>query len=150
MYLYCVCKFFCHFIDHAVLVCVQARLENTFPMYMYARQCKARQGNCGFVITLRPKTLKHIRGGWSHYTDTSFTLLWPEWGSNPIPSHPQSELLIDAPQARAQGNANFNVKVNNLFNVNRTIIISLYFFVLIALLGYTFCKVQCFLVMQGR
>jgi hypothetical protein len=23
------------------------------------------------VIALRPQTLKHIRGGWSHYTDTS-------------------------------------------------------------------------------
>jgi hypothetical protein len=24
-----------------------------------------------FVIALRPQTPKHIRGGWSHYTDTS-------------------------------------------------------------------------------
>jgi hypothetical protein len=68
----------------------------------------------GFVIALRPQTPKHIRGGWSRYTDisepvdggvgtlqlwttwtilsvkmdreNSLTLLWPEWGSNPIPS----------------------------------------------------------------
>jgi hypothetical protein len=69
----------------------------------------------GLVIALRPQTPKHIRGGWSHYTDTSeqvdggvlwttrtilsvkmdrensLTLLWPEWGSNPIPSDPQSD-----------------------------------------------------------
>jgi hypothetical protein len=69
----------------------------------------------GLVFALRPQTSKHIRGGWSHYTDTSepvdggvqlwttrtilsvkmdrensLTLLWPEWGSNPIPSDPQS------------------------------------------------------------
>jgi hypothetical protein len=25
----------------------------------------------GLVIALRPETPKHIRGGWSHYTDTS-------------------------------------------------------------------------------
>jgi hypothetical protein len=25
----------------------------------------------GLVIALRPETLKHIRGDWSHYTDTS-------------------------------------------------------------------------------
>jgi hypothetical protein len=25
----------------------------------------------GFVIALCPQTPKHIRGGWSHYTDTS-------------------------------------------------------------------------------
>jgi hypothetical protein len=25
----------------------------------------------GLVIALRPHTPKHIRGGWSHYTDTS-------------------------------------------------------------------------------
>jgi hypothetical protein len=25
----------------------------------------------GLVIALRPQTPKHIRGGWSHYTDTS-------------------------------------------------------------------------------
>jgi hypothetical protein len=25
----------------------------------------------GLVIALRPQTSKHIRGGWSHYTDTS-------------------------------------------------------------------------------
>jgi hypothetical protein len=25
----------------------------------------------GFVIALRPQTPKRIRGGWSHYTDTS-------------------------------------------------------------------------------
>jgi hypothetical protein len=25
----------------------------------------------GLVIALRPQTLKHIRGSWSHYTDTS-------------------------------------------------------------------------------
>jgi hypothetical protein len=25
----------------------------------------------GFVIALRPQTPKHIRGDWSHYTDTS-------------------------------------------------------------------------------
>jgi hypothetical protein len=25
----------------------------------------------GLVIALRPQTQKHIRGGWSHYTDTS-------------------------------------------------------------------------------
>jgi hypothetical protein len=25
----------------------------------------------GFVIDLRPQTTKHVRGGWSHYTDTS-------------------------------------------------------------------------------
>jgi hypothetical protein len=25
----------------------------------------------GLVIVLRPQTPKHIRGGWSHYTDTS-------------------------------------------------------------------------------
>jgi hypothetical protein len=74
----------------------------------------------GLVIALRPQTPKHIRGGWSHYTDTSepvdggvgtlqlwttrtilmdrensLTLLWPKWGSNPMPSDPQSELLID-------------------------------------------------------
>jgi hypothetical protein len=28
-------------------------------------------GSCGLVIALRPQTPKHIRGGWSHYTDTS-------------------------------------------------------------------------------
>jgi hypothetical protein len=27
-------KIFCDFIDHAVIVCVQARLENKFPMYV--------------------------------------------------------------------------------------------------------------------
>jgi hypothetical protein len=27
--------------------------------------------------------------------ENSLTLLWPEWGSNPIPSDPQSEPLID-------------------------------------------------------
>jgi hypothetical protein len=27
--------------------------------------------NVGLVIALRPQTPKHIRGGWSHYTDTS-------------------------------------------------------------------------------
>jgi hypothetical protein len=72
----------------------------------------------GLVIALRPQTPKHIRGGWSHYTDTSepvdggegtlqllttrtvlsvkmdkensLTLLWPEWRLNPIPaSDPQ-------------------------------------------------------------
>jgi hypothetical protein len=25
----------------------------------------------GLVVALRPHTPKHIRGGWSHYTDTS-------------------------------------------------------------------------------
>jgi hypothetical protein len=25
----------------------------------------------GLVVALRPQTPKHIRGGWSHYTDTS-------------------------------------------------------------------------------
>jgi hypothetical protein len=25
----------------------------------------------GLVIALRPQTPKHIRGGWSHYTETS-------------------------------------------------------------------------------
>jgi hypothetical protein len=25
----------------------------------------------GLVFALRPQTPKHIRGGWSHYTDTS-------------------------------------------------------------------------------
>jgi hypothetical protein len=25
----------------------------------------------GLVIALRPQTPKHIKGGWSHYTDTS-------------------------------------------------------------------------------
>jgi hypothetical protein len=83
-----------------------------------------------FVIALRPQTPKRIRGGWSHYTDTSepvdggvgtlrlwttrtilsvkmdrenrLTLLWPEWGSSLIPSDPQSELLTDAPQAQAK------------------------------------------------
>jgi hypothetical protein len=28
-------------------------------------------GRFGFVIALRPQIPKHIRGGWSHYTDTS-------------------------------------------------------------------------------
>jgi hypothetical protein len=28
-------------------------------------------GFVGLVIALRPQTPKHIRGGWSHYTDTS-------------------------------------------------------------------------------
>jgi hypothetical protein len=27
--------------------------------------------------------------------ENSLTLLWPEWGSNPIPSDPQLELLTD-------------------------------------------------------
>jgi hypothetical protein len=62
-----------------------------------------------FGSCFSPQTPKHIRGGWSHYTDTSelvdtrtilsvkmdrensLTLLLPEWGSNPIPSDPQSE-----------------------------------------------------------
>jgi hypothetical protein len=67
------------------------------------------------VVALRPQTPKHIRGGWSHYIDTSEPVdggvqLWttrtivsvkmdrensltllPEWGSNPIPSDPQSD-----------------------------------------------------------
>jgi hypothetical protein len=75
------------------------------------------------VIALRPQTPKHIRGGWSQYTDTSepidggvgtlllwttrtilsvkmdrensLTLLWSDWGSNPMPSDPQAEPLID-------------------------------------------------------
>jgi hypothetical protein len=65
------------------------------------------------VIALRPQTPKHIRAGWSHYTDTSepaeimeeyseppeqscllrwtekiasLTLIWSKWGSNPIPN----------------------------------------------------------------
>jgi hypothetical protein len=70
----------------------------------------------GLVFALRPQLPKHIRGGWSHYTDTSepvdggvqlwttktilsvkmdwensLTLLWPELGSSPIPSDPQSD-----------------------------------------------------------
>jgi hypothetical protein len=28
-------------------------------------------GKIGLIIALRQQTLKHIRGGWSHYTDTS-------------------------------------------------------------------------------
>jgi hypothetical protein len=28
-------------------------------------------GLVGLVIPLRPQTPKHIRGGWSHYADTS-------------------------------------------------------------------------------
>jgi hypothetical protein len=32
--------------------------------------CKKAIG-FGFVIALRPQTPKRIRGGWSHYTDTS-------------------------------------------------------------------------------
>jgi hypothetical protein len=74
----------------------------------------------GLVIALRPQTPKHIRGGWSHYTDTSepvdggvlwttrtilsvqmdrensLTLLWPEWGSYPIEGMGiRSQTLID-------------------------------------------------------
>jgi hypothetical protein len=29
--------------------------------------------NDGLVIALRPQTPKHIKGGWSHYTDTRET-----------------------------------------------------------------------------
>jgi hypothetical protein len=29
------------------------------------------RGSFGFVVALRPQTPKHIRGGWSHYTDNS-------------------------------------------------------------------------------
>jgi hypothetical protein len=34
--------------------------------------------------------------------ENSLTLLWPEWGSNPIPPDPQSEVQPIAPQARAE------------------------------------------------
>jgi hypothetical protein len=79
------------------------------------------EGWFGLVIALRPQTPKHIRGGWSHYIYTSepvdggvgtlqlwttrtilsvkmdrensLTLFWPEWGSNPIPSDPQSDSI---------------------------------------------------------
>jgi hypothetical protein len=30
-----------------------------------------RLGVVSLVVALRPQTLKHISGGWSHYTDTS-------------------------------------------------------------------------------
>jgi hypothetical protein len=33
------------------------------------------------VIALRPQTLKQIRGGWSHYTDTSKPVDGNPWGS---------------------------------------------------------------------
>jgi hypothetical protein len=32
---------------------------------------KEEVGLVGLIIALRPQTPKHIRGGWSHYTDTS-------------------------------------------------------------------------------
>jgi hypothetical protein len=35
------------------------------------RPVEARTFGLVLVITLRPQTLKHIRGGWSHDTDTS-------------------------------------------------------------------------------
>jgi hypothetical protein len=79
------------------------------------QQISTHRRMAGLVFALRPQTPKHIRGGWSQYTDTSepvdggvqlwttrtilsvkmdrehsLTLLWPEWGSNPIPSDPQS------------------------------------------------------------
>jgi hypothetical protein len=72
-----------------------------------ARPAKSLVPAACFVIALRPQTPKHIRGGWSHYTDTSepvdggvrtlqlwttrkilsvkmdrensITLLWPKW-----------------------------------------------------------------------
>jgi hypothetical protein len=40
---------------------LKQRLPNLFASF----------GWFGLVIALRPQTLKHIRGGWSHYTDTS-------------------------------------------------------------------------------
>jgi hypothetical protein len=35
------------------------------------RQTERERDWFGFVIALRPQTPKHIRGGWSRYTDTS-------------------------------------------------------------------------------
>jgi hypothetical protein len=32
---------------------------------------KDKERGFGLAIALRPQTPKHIRGGWSHYTDTS-------------------------------------------------------------------------------
>jgi hypothetical protein len=89
--------------------------DEKMTVYLPALMCTLESSNIGLVIALSPQTPKLIRGGWSHYTDTSepvdggvlwttrtilsvkmdrensLTLLWPEWGSNPIPSDPQSD-----------------------------------------------------------
>jgi hypothetical protein len=38
---------------------------------MKVQSLQWQQAGFGLVIALRPHTPKHIRGGWSHYTDTS-------------------------------------------------------------------------------
>jgi hypothetical protein len=44
----------------------------TIAIVMYVALYNAlNAAHFGLVIVLRPQTPKHIRGGWSHYTDTS-------------------------------------------------------------------------------
>jgi hypothetical protein len=81
-------------------------------MYIYSQSWLV------LVVALRPQTPKHIRGGWSHYTDTSepvdggvlwttrtilsvkmdrensLTLIWPKWVLNPYLLI-RSQTLID-------------------------------------------------------
>jgi hypothetical protein len=49
--------------------------EKPLSVYIYTLCEKHAGGGAtgvwGLVIALRPQTPKHIRGGWSHYTDTS-------------------------------------------------------------------------------
>jgi hypothetical protein len=57
---------------HTGPVCLHAAAA-TAAAALRPRRHTAREGMgwFGLVIALRPQTPKHIRGGWSHYTDTS-------------------------------------------------------------------------------
>jgi hypothetical protein len=57
----CVCMCVCAHVCMCMCVCVRA----------HARVCGFVNVLVGLVIALRPHTPKHIRGGWSHSTDTS-------------------------------------------------------------------------------
>jgi hypothetical protein len=77
--------FFCNFIDHAVLVCVQARLENKFPMYVFSTwdnndvKCLMSYDSClmSHVLCLR----SHVQCLMSHVQCLMSHVSWTEcWG----------------------------------------------------------------------